>query len=66
MDFVDDVDFVFSFDRGVFDLIDQLTDLIDAVIARGIDFDDVWMGTIGDREAVLAFAALVPEALFAV
>ena len=43
MDFVDDVDFVFSLHRGITDLVDQVTDLFNAVVAGRVDFDDVGM-----------------------
>ena len=44
MDFIDDVDFVFALDWGVIYFLNKLTDLIHAIIAGGVDFNDVWMG----------------------
>jgi hypothetical protein len=59
VDFVDDINLIFAFDRGVFDFIDQITDLVHAVIAGGVDFDDIRMGAFRNGEAVRAFVALM-------
>ena len=66
MDFVDDIDFVVSFDWGVPDLFDEVTDLVDAIIGGGVDLNDVWVGAVSDFLAVLAFIALMAKTLFAV
>ena len=66
MDFVDDVDLFLSFDRGVTDAVDEVSDLVDAIIARRVDFDDVWVGVRIDCLAVGALVALMTDALLAV
>jgi hypothetical protein len=66
MDFVNDVDLIASLDRGVTDLLDEVADLIDPVIGGGVDLDDIRMGSVGQLDAVLALAALVADAGFAV
>ena len=66
MDFVDDIDLVFAFDGGVTYFVDEVADLLDAIVARGVDFDDVRVGTRIHREAVGAAVALMADAFFTV
>ena len=44
--FINDINFIFSFDRRVLDLVNQFTNFIDSVVARRINFDDVGMAVI--------------------
>ena len=57
MHFVDDVDFVFAVLRRVFHRLAQIPHLIHAVVARGIDFNDVQAFFVLHPDAVRAFAA---------
>ncbi len=41
MDFVDDVNFIFSLGRWIFHFFTDITDVIDTVIGSGIDFYDI-------------------------
>ena len=66
MDFVDNVDFVFAFDGGVTNLIDEVADLLDAIVTGGVDFNDIWMGARVHGQTVGAMVALVAKALLAV
>ena len=66
MDFVDDIDFVVSFDWGVSHFLNEITDLVNAIIGSGVDLNDVWVIAIGDFLAVLALVALMAKAFFAV
>ena len=43
MDLIDDIDFVFADQWGIGYLFDDLTDVVDTVVAGGIEFDDVRM-----------------------
>ena len=41
MNFVDDIDFVFTFCGGDDGFFAQISDIVDASVAGGVDFDDV-------------------------
>jgi hypothetical protein len=51
---VDDVDLAAAAGAPVSDPVDQLPDLVDPVVGRGVDLDHVERGAVGDREARLA------------
>jgi hypothetical protein len=66
MDFVDDIDFVVSFDWGVSHFLNEITDLVNAIIGSGVDLNDVWVIAVSDFLTVLAMVALMAKAFFAV
>src|SRR5207245_54413 len=49
--FIDDVDLVPALHGHEFDLFPQVADLVDAAVARRVDFDDVQRHPVGDRPA---------------
>ena len=52
--FIDDIDFVFSQQRRIRHLLDDLSDIVDAVVAGGVKFDDVRMISLQICQTVLA------------
>ncbi len=57
VDFVDDIDFILAFDRGIEDLVSDAPHVINAVMAGRIDFNDVQGGPCGNFLAGIALAA---------
>ncbi len=55
--FVDDVNFVATLGRRITNVVAQLAHLLDAVVARAIDLEDVEAVAGGDFLATVAFAA---------
>ncbi len=57
MNFVDDIDFEAGFGRGVTHLFTQVTDVVNAGVAGGIDFNDIQCPSPGDCLANIAGVA---------
>ena len=59
VDFVDDVNFVACRNGRIAHSLNNLTDIINAGVARGIHFDNIDMATFGNRHTRLAGAARI-------
>ena len=66
MDFVDDIRFETPANRGIAHLLDEIANLVDAIVARRVDLDDVRVRTARQLETIRAVAALMADALFAI
>ena len=53
MYFIDDIDLVFSLIRFEPCFLDEITDILDTIVARAIDLDTVEHGTILERSTML-------------
>jgi hypothetical protein len=52
VDFVDDVDFEFYIARQILDFVADFPDFIDAIVAGGVDFNDIADRPVLDAETV--------------
>ena len=57
MNFVDDIDLVLQRYRRIFDFFPQISDFVNAVVGRGVDFQNVQTSRICRLFAAVAFSA---------